>query len=364
NRWTCTRLPGTLSVNNLTLKQTESIILHELYHIQRNDFVINLLIAIADITLFFNPFARFFRDEIQKEREHRCDDMVLQFRYDPALYAQALLILEKQRPTEMADGQNPLRQKMSLAATGTNKMLLLARVRRMLTGETAPPPVSQRLATYLLPALLLGYLGFTGPARKVITDARLATAMVEDHNNQKEASGELPQLFITELPLAPATRETSRPARQKPAEAYQNEDINIEKDLNIEQDLAKVMITEKVEELVSKNAQKPLVEYVTVEKPLEYTISIETGKGARDQSSMITETAEKPYPYVPGSSFQFKAMADTVLPESLTRYTPTAELQMAQTLSAIEEIDWETVEENVTNAGEKLDIEKLQVELK
>lgn len=43
-------------VNNLSVKQTESIILHELYHIQRNDFLMNLLIAVADIILFFNFF--------------------------------------------------------------------------------------------------------------------------------------------------------------------------------------------------------------------------------------------------------------------------------------------------------------------
>ncbi|RYF94721.1 MAG: M56 family metallopeptidase, partial [Chitinophagaceae bacterium] len=73
-------------INNLTLKQTESIILHELYHIQRNDFLMNLLISVADIMLFFNPFAKFFKEVIQREREHRCDDIVMQFRYDPSLY--------------------------------------------------------------------------------------------------------------------------------------------------------------------------------------------------------------------------------------------------------------------------------------
>ena len=129
-------------INNLSLKQTESIILHELYHIQRNDFLMNLLIAVADIVLFFNPFARFFKDVIQREREHRCDDIVVQFRYDATLYAQALLILEKQRP-----GSNH-HHKISLAATGDKKMLLLARVKRLLTGETVASHQGQKVVNW------------------------------------------------------------------------------------------------------------------------------------------------------------------------------------------------------------------------
>ncbi|RYY09729.1 MAG: M56 family metallopeptidase, partial [Chitinophagaceae bacterium] len=119
-------------VNNLTIKQTESLILHELYHIQRNDFVMNLLLVFADILLFFNPFAKFFKSAIQQEREHRCDDIVVQFRYDPADYAKALLIVEQQRANTAA---------IFMAATGAKKLLLLARVKRLLTGETLAAPV-------------------------------------------------------------------------------------------------------------------------------------------------------------------------------------------------------------------------------
>ena len=85
------------AVNHLSLQQAEAIILHELNHIRRNDYFINLLIACMDIILFFNPFVRILTHIIKNERENSCDDMVLQFRYDAEQYANALLLLEKNR---------------------------------------------------------------------------------------------------------------------------------------------------------------------------------------------------------------------------------------------------------------------------
>src|SRR5215831_13648652 len=85
------------AVNHLSLQQAEAIILHELNHIRRNDYLLNLLVACADIILFFNPFAWMLANTIRKERENSCDDLVLQFRYDASSYAKALLTLEQNR---------------------------------------------------------------------------------------------------------------------------------------------------------------------------------------------------------------------------------------------------------------------------
>ena len=54
------------AMNQLTLQQAEAIILHELNHIRRNDYFINLLIACMDIVLFFNPFVRVLTRTIKK----------------------------------------------------------------------------------------------------------------------------------------------------------------------------------------------------------------------------------------------------------------------------------------------------------
>lgn len=83
------------AVTNLTPQQLESILLHELAHIRRNDYLINLVINFIKAILYFNPFVKAFVRIIEKDREKSCDEMVLQFQYNSKDYAAALLTLEK-----------------------------------------------------------------------------------------------------------------------------------------------------------------------------------------------------------------------------------------------------------------------------
>lgn len=101
------------AINQLTTQQVEAIILHELYHIRRFDYVINLVINFIKTILYFNPFVKLFVNTIEREREHSCDEMVMQYQYKPAEYATALLLLGKNK-----------QQQMMLAASGKNENLL------------------------------------------------------------------------------------------------------------------------------------------------------------------------------------------------------------------------------------------------
>ncbi len=83
------------ALNNLSSTQIEAVLLHELAHIRRHDYLINLLLTIMHVILYFNPFFKFFIKRIEIERENCCDEMVVQFEYDRFEYASALLQLEK-----------------------------------------------------------------------------------------------------------------------------------------------------------------------------------------------------------------------------------------------------------------------------
>ena len=83
------------AINHLSTQQLEAILLHEMAHIKRYDYLVNLLINFAQTILYFNPFTRAFIKIVEKEREKSCDEMVMQFQYDSHEYATALLILEK-----------------------------------------------------------------------------------------------------------------------------------------------------------------------------------------------------------------------------------------------------------------------------
>lgn len=82
-------------LNNLSTAQVEAILLHELSHIRRYDYLLNLLVSTVHTLLYFNPFVKFFASAVESDRETCCDETVLQFGYDKIGYASALLQLEK-----------------------------------------------------------------------------------------------------------------------------------------------------------------------------------------------------------------------------------------------------------------------------
>jgi beta-lactamase regulating signal transducer with metallopeptidase domain len=87
------------AMNNLSVKQTEAILLHELSHIKRYDYLINMVVTLISTLFYFNPFIKKFISVIEAERESCCDDLVLQFEYDPISYASALYLLEQNNTT-------------------------------------------------------------------------------------------------------------------------------------------------------------------------------------------------------------------------------------------------------------------------
>ena len=83
------------AINHLSSEQMEAVLLHELSHIRRYDYLINLVVNFIQTLLYFNPFVKAFVKIVEREREKSSDEMVLQFQYDSYDYATALLTLEK-----------------------------------------------------------------------------------------------------------------------------------------------------------------------------------------------------------------------------------------------------------------------------
>jgi len=143
-------------ISQLTPQQIEAILIHELGHIQRKDYLLHLLVTVLEGLFFFNPFARLLIRQLKKEREHCCDDLVLQFKYDPHAYVSALLSL--------ATRQQPV-HKLAVAATGSNDKLLLQRARRILLRKEGDRsrPGTRMLALLLFTALTAGLAFYRTP---------------------------------------------------------------------------------------------------------------------------------------------------------------------------------------------------------
>ncbi|MCH5597401.1 M56 family metallopeptidase [Niabella ginsengisoli] len=83
-------------VNQLSTHQVEAIILHELAHIKRNDYLQNILTQIILTIFYFNPFAKMLAKMQSLEREKSADKWVVQFEYNNRMYANTILQLAKQ----------------------------------------------------------------------------------------------------------------------------------------------------------------------------------------------------------------------------------------------------------------------------
>jgi beta-lactamase regulating signal transducer with metallopeptidase domain len=112
-------------MSTLTPPQLRAIIAHELAHIRRHDYLVNLLQNVFESVLFFHPVTWWVSDRLRAEREYCCDDIAVSACGSALNYAQALSSLEELRASET---QN------ALASTGGD---LMKRISRMLGKGTA-----------------------------------------------------------------------------------------------------------------------------------------------------------------------------------------------------------------------------------
>ncbi|HEX4144817.1 MAG TPA: M56 family metallopeptidase [Pirellulales bacterium] len=68
----------------------EAILAHELAHIRRHDYLVNLVQMLIEAALFFNPAVWWISRQIRREREACCDSLAVGITGQPLTYAQAL----------------------------------------------------------------------------------------------------------------------------------------------------------------------------------------------------------------------------------------------------------------------------------
>ncbi len=85
-------------ISGFTTDEIESILCHELVHIKRQDYLINIMLACLETLFFFNPFVLVLIRDIRSDMEFACDDRVLKHN-DKSIYVHALLKLQELRIT-------------------------------------------------------------------------------------------------------------------------------------------------------------------------------------------------------------------------------------------------------------------------
>ena len=122
------------AMTGLSIPQLEAILAHELAHIRRHDYLVNVLQCIVETLLFYHPAVWWVSRKIREEREACCDELAVTLCPDPLVYARALLEMEQLRVAG---------PRLALAANGG---LLMNRIQRL---ARPARPQSDRLAGVL-----------------------------------------------------------------------------------------------------------------------------------------------------------------------------------------------------------------------
>jgi beta-lactamase regulating signal transducer with metallopeptidase domain len=139
-------------LTGIPTNQIEAIISHELAHIRRNDYIINVLQTIIETVFFFHPAVWYISSQIRKERENCCDDIALTVCEGSIIYAKALVSVQ-----ELSLG----RQYSAVAFSGKNKKHLLNRIKRMIMKPKIKSNFTDKIIAAILIVSAITALSFT-----------------------------------------------------------------------------------------------------------------------------------------------------------------------------------------------------------
>ncbi|TXT39063.1 MAG: hypothetical protein FD138_183, partial [Planctomycetota bacterium] len=129
------------AISGLSPDQLEALLAHELAHIRRHDFAVNVVQTLVETLLFYHPAIWWLSRRVRQEREHCCDDLAISVCGDVAGYARMLVSVEGLR------GRVP---QASVAASGGS---LVERIRRLL-----PSPPEQTRSPWMTVVVVLAAL--------------------------------------------------------------------------------------------------------------------------------------------------------------------------------------------------------------
>ncbi|MFN3998081.1 M56 family metallopeptidase [Algoriphagus sp.] len=138
-------LPAGLLLH-LSPAQLEAIIAHELAHVKRNDYLVNLMLSSLEVIFFFHPCYWWMNSTLKELRENAADDLVMKAGIEPKNLATSLaevLNFAKQNPPELA------------LAAGKKRNPTLQRIKRMLGYPAQNYPQNPIISIPMLLTLLL-----------------------------------------------------------------------------------------------------------------------------------------------------------------------------------------------------------------
>jgi len=158
-------------VMGLPRDQVEALLAHELAHISRRDYLVNIMQNLVDIVFFYHPGVRWISAHVRAERENCCDDIAVSVSGDSLNFAKALTNIQV-----TGRGLNSIEP--AVAASG-KRYGLLTRVKRLLS----PPAMGSQFTEGFIGASILAVCLLT-----LVVSANAAAAMNRDMADMQKST--------------------------------------------------------------------------------------------------------------------------------------------------------------------------------
>ena len=154
-------------LSGFSMSQVEAILSHELAHIRRNDYLVNLLQSFVEVVFFFHPALWWLSERIRTEREHCCDDIAISVCGDKMTYAHALV--------KVAEWQSS----PTLAMAFASKKTLLHRISRVLgvNPKQSPYKVNWMASILFVPLFISLSIFAVGQKQNATTPKKVKTTV-------------------------------------------------------------------------------------------------------------------------------------------------------------------------------------------
>lgn len=343
-------------LTQMPFEQVETILIHELYHLKRFDYLVNLLQITAEGLFFYHPAVWLISRTMRVEREHCCDDLVLRSGHPPLLYAQALAGLSF----------NQVRvARLVTAAGGTGQPVMYRRISRILNQNHMKTNIRERLLT--------GGLFFAGIAVMVLLNGFSSGISIVKHH------GTDPGVISSETinPLAgpeliPGTHATAImdtvPVVPEPTEVQDAQDIDVDVDVDVEIDHEiEKEINKKIDIKIDREVKEALDEIDWEKIRTEAELAAREASESIDWEAMKKEIEQAQHEALEEIDWE-KIRAEAALAakeasESIDWEEMKKEIEQAQK-EAMEEIDWDQMRMEIKKSMEEIDWDQMRMEIK
>lgn len=182
------------ALTGLSPDQLEALLAHELAHIRRYDYLVNLFQTAVETLLFYHPAVWWVSAQIRQEREHCCDDLAVAACGDVLMYARALTALEQMRVSA---------PQLAVGASGGS---LLVRIERLLRGRA---PALNGIESWLPSLIAVAAIAIVLAGTQTTLLSRAAqAAAIKDQTT----------MVLSQSPASPASKPAEPSKATKPAD--------------------------------------------------------------------------------------------------------------------------------------------------